>query len=271
MKKFIVILTIAIAIAGCGRESEQMEADAARPENTSQTISLAWHKVNGEDGSVCELSLATQQMVDQASVELSQALAANNIEVAVQTLTPEKVEGGECLCNRVLVQDRFVDEWLGARLVKTACSGCPNQAKCAETAEPDGCGGQYEIIYQGENHRIVPSDLIVTAGIIAAADLTGEKIAYAASEGGSKVNCTCGKCEDGSKCADCEHRCEHHVAGAECSPDCPGAAAGATPPCQAALGKEPTASKTTAAPKKSGCPRAANCGNTGCPSKGSGS
>ena len=271
MKKLIILLTIAIALAGCGREAEQIDADAAQSEVNSRILTLAWHKVTEDDGSVCELSIASGQMVDQASEELGRALAPNNIEVEIETLTPEKVEGGVCLCNRVLVQGRFVDEWLGADLVKTECSGCPNQTRCSKTAESDGCGGQYAMIHQGGTYSVVPANLITMAGIIAAADLTGEEIAYSGHTKDFGVNCTCGKCEDGRKCGECDHGCKHHTAGVECSPDCPGMTAGAKPPCQAG-GDDVTVTKVpAAAPKKGGCPGAANCRKGGCPSKASGS
>jgi hypothetical protein len=271
MKKLTILLIIAFALVGCGKESEQIDTEATGADHDAEVLTLAWHKVSEDDGSVCELSVATERMVDQASKELSRILAPSNVEVAVKTLTPEKVEGAECICNRVLVQDRYVDEWLGADLVKTECSGCPNQAACPNSAESDGCGGQYAVVYQGKTYSIVPADLIAMAGMLAAAELTGEEIAYAGHTGGSKVNCTCGKCEDGSKCADCKHRCEHHTAGHECSPDCPGMATGATPPCHAGGEQAAAVKKPEAATKKSGCPRAANCKNAGCPSKASGS
>jgi hypothetical protein len=259
-----------------------------------QTLTLAWHKVSEDDGSICELSVATERMVEQASEELRQALASNNVRIAVETLTPEKVAGAECLCNRVLVQGRYVDEWLGAELVKTECSGCPNQARCGKTAETDGCGGQYAMIHQGKTYSVVPANLITMAGMVAAAELTGEEIAYGGHPCGG---CKCGKCQDGCKCGDCEHgckcgdcehgckcgECEHgckcgeckdgckqHTAGAPCSPDCPGMATGATPNYQAGGGVAVTKSPAPAT-KKSGCPRAANCKNAGCPSKASGS
>jgi len=271
MKKLTILLIIAIALAGCGRESEQIDGDAAQSEGVSRGLTVSWHKVTEADGSVCDLSIATRQMVDQASEELSRALAPDNVEVEVETLTPEKVEGGVCLCNRVLVQGRFVDEWLGAELVKTECSGCPNQTRCPKTAESDGCGGQYEIVHQGATYKILPADLIVTAGMIAASDLTGETIAYRGHAGCPKGNCKGCDSRNGCKCGNCEEGCKHRTAEVECSPDCPGMTAGATPPCQAGGGDATVSKIPAAAPKTGGCPGAANCRQGGCPSKASGS
>ncbi len=259
MKKLTILLLIAIALVGCGRESEQIDADATRAQDDVRTLTIAWHKVTEDDGSICDLSTFTQQTVEQASEELSQALAPAGVDIVVKTLTPEKVEGGDCLCNRVLIQGRYVDEWLGAEMVKTACSGCPNQAGCPKTGgSGSACGGQYALIHQDETYNIVPANLIVMAGLIAAADLTGEQITYSGCPGAGacKGECICGNCESG---------CRYQATGAECSPDCPGMATGCTAACQ---GGQAVAEKTVAADtNKGGCPQAGQCKSTGCPSK----
>lgn len=295
MKKLTLLLLImTIALVGCGRESEQIDADATQTGDSARTLTIAWHKVSEDDGSICELSTATHKSVEQAFKELSQTLAPNGMKVAVETLSPEKVEGSECLCNRVLIQGRFVDEWLGADLVKTACSGCPNQAGCAKSAgSGGGCGGQYAMIHQGKTYSIVPANLIVMAGIIAAADLTGEEITYSGCPGHGAckgecicANCgsswTCGKCEGECICADCggtctygkcDGGCKYQAAGANCPSDCPGMVTGSNAPCQGSQAAGiVTAERTTAAAtaKQGGCPRAAQCKNAGCPSKASG-
>jgi len=130
MKKLAILLILVVAIFGCGKESEQIDADTIQAKDEAQTLTIAWHKVIEDDGSICHLSASTQQSVEQASEELRKALATKGVEIVVETLTPEKVEGGDCMCNRVLIQGRFVDDWLGADLVKTSCSGCPSRAGC---------------------------------------------------------------------------------------------------------------------------------------------
>ncbi len=263
MKNLAILLIIAVALVGCGKESEQIDTNAAQAKDDVRTLTIAWHKVSDDDGSICDLSTATQQTVDQASEELRRALAPNGIEVVVETLVPEKAEGGDCLCNRVLIQGRFVDEWLGADLVKTSCSGCPNQKGCAETAESGGCGGQYNMIHQGKTYGIVPADLIVMAGLVAAADLTGEQITYGGCPGAGvcKGECTCGKCEAGCTC---------QAAGAGCSPDCPGMTTGCTAACQGgdAVAGEAAEKTVAAEAKQGGCPLAGECKGTACPASG---
>lgn len=261
MKKLIILLVIAIALVGCGRESEQIDADSTQVEEKVQSLTIAWHKVSGDDGGICELSTATQLTVDQASQELRRMLADEGIEIAVRTLTPEKVEGGECLCNRVLIQGRFVDEWLGAKLVKTACSGCPNQKACAKSAgSGSSCGGQYAMIHGGKTYTVLPADIIVAAGMIAAADLTGEPIAYGGCPGAGacKGECTCGKCAGG---------CVNQAAAA-CTPECPGMATGCPATCKGGQAVTAGAAEKTVAAgaKTSGCPQAgAGCKGKSCP------
>jgi hypothetical protein len=278
MKKLTLILILTVALVGCGRETEQIEVDATQIGEDVRTLTLAWNKVSEDDGSICDLSTSTYESVKEAHAELSKALAPHGVEVAVKTLTPERVEGGLCQCNRVLIQDRFVDEWLGAELVKTSCSGCPNSEACAKTAGSGvTCGGQTAMLHQGKSYDIIPANLIVMAGMVAAADLTGEEIAYSgcACAGACEGKCTCGKCGEvcrvdcvcssckgDCKCGKCADGCVHHTAGAECSPDCPGVAAGSTAPCHAAVAG--AAEKTASATAKAGCPGSAGCKSKGC-------
>ena len=278
MKKLTILLLIAIALVGCGRESERIDTEATQAKDDVQTLTIAWHKVSEADGSICDLSIATQQTVDEAAGKLSQALATDGVDIVVKTLTPEKVEGGDCLCNRVLIQGRFVDEWLGAEMVKTACSGCPNQAGCPKSAGSGGaCGGQYAMIHQDKTYSIVPANLIVMAGLIAAADLTGEQITYGGCPGAGAckgecicancgVSCTYGKCESDCVCENCGVSCRYQATGAECNPDCPGMATGCTAACK---GGQAVAEKTVAADtNKGGCPRAGQCKGNACPASG---
>jgi hypothetical protein len=258
MKKLAFLLIVGIALVGCGRESEQMDADATRAGEDVPTLTIAWHKVSDADGSICDLSTATEQSIEQASLELTRTLAPHGVKVEVKTLTPEKVEGSTCLCNRVLIQGRYIDEWLDAEVVKAPCSGCPNQSGCAGSGS--ACAGQTAMVHQGITYNIVPANLIVMAGMVAAADLTGEPISYNGCPGAGACNgdCTCGRCAGG---------CVEQVAGADCDPDCPGVAVGCTPACEGSRCAPASAQRAVAAPKQAACPRAAQCKEAGCPSK----
>jgi hypothetical protein len=165
-----------------------------------------------------------------------------------------------------LVQGRFVDEWLGAEIARTPCSGCPNQAGCA-TGSGSGraCGGQTALIYQGRAHDIVPANLIVMAGMIAAADLTGETITYGGCPGNcaGPADCKCGRCQTG-----CRLGTVNAVAtGCE---GCPNAVKAACPSCDAHGGPctGDCVQAGTAAPPKPICPNAPGCGKKGCPLAG---
>ena len=81
MKKLTILLLIAIALVGCGRESERIDTEATQAKDDVQTLTIAWHKVSEADGSICDLSTATQQTVEQASEELRQALAVNGLRL----------------------------------------------------------------------------------------------------------------------------------------------------------------------------------------------
>jgi hypothetical protein len=184
VKKLAVVMIIAIALVGCARESSEVEAQATELKEAAKTLTVAWHKVAEEDGSICELSTATQARVERAVRELRMALAPNGVEIVVETLIPEPVEGGECLCNRVLVQGRFVDEWLSAEVAKASCYGCPDRAGCPKSADAGNrCGGQTTVMYQGKTYEVLPASLIAMAGLIAAADLTGETVTYSGCPG----------------------------------------------------------------------------------------
>jgi hypothetical protein len=200
MNKLAILVIAIVALAGCGRETGEIESKAPQAQPEAKVLTVAWHKILDEDGSVCDLSVDTEAVVKQACDELRRVLAPDGVDVVVKTLSPAKEDGADCLCNRVLIQGRYVDEWLGAEVTKASCSGCPNQAGCTEgTAPTVTCAGKTHMTYRGKTYEIIPSNFIVMAGMIAAADLTGEKISYEACPGVDvcQGECICGRCEAG--------------------------------------------------------------------------
>jgi hypothetical protein len=260
MKKLAVLMIIAVVLAGCGNQSEQTDVEATGAGDAPEVLTIAWHKVEEDDGTICDLSAATQQSVVQASEELRQALAPNGVDIVVETLTPEKVEGAECLCNRVLIQGRFADEWLGAELARTSCSGCPNRGGCPKTAASgDQCGGQTAVVYQGKTYEILPANLVMMAGLIAAADMTGEPISYNRCPGQEvcKGECTCGRCENGCKStAVCNVPCAAEAGTGAIS--CEGYGGSCKADCAPAATAEADGKDCPAASKCKGCKGAGN-------------
>jgi hypothetical protein len=228
MKRLAIAMLVAIALVGCGRESEQVDTSATQAEDDVKTLTIAWHKVTEDDGTVCDLSTRTQQVVEQAAKDLRRTLAPNGIDVAVETITPAKVEGSQCLCNRVLVQGRFVDEWLGADVVKAPCSGCADRGACPKSAESgSACAGQTAMAYQGNTYEIVPANLLMMAGLIAAADMSGQVVSYGACPG--KTAPCAGTCQHDP--GTCQGNCARTAASQVETPACPNAAQCQGKPC----------------------------------------
>jgi hypothetical protein len=200
MKRLAILIVIAIALVGCGRESEQVDTKSLETADQSKALTMAWHKGTDESGNICDLSVATAEAVGQASGELRQALAEHGIDVVVEegTFSSAYTEEDGCLCNRVWIEGRTLDEWLGAKVVKMSCAGCPGLASgCTRAAASGGCSGRTSLVYGGKTYEVVPANLIVMAGLVAAADLAGEPIAYSGCPGAGKGECTCGQCAGG--------------------------------------------------------------------------
>jgi len=128
-----------------------------------KTLTIRWQRLVNERGETCERCAATEQAVRDAAAALRQALHGLGIAVRLETdmLGPAGFAEAPLESNRLWLDDIPLEQWLGASSgASPCCSACGN-AHC-RTLE-----------LAGQSHEAIPAELIIRAGLLAAAQLLG--------------------------------------------------------------------------------------------------
>lgn len=126
------------------------------------TLTITWQRLV-EDGETCPRCGGTGEEVRKAARALGQALAPLGIEVVLEEveLSFEEFERQPLDSNQILIGGRPIEEWLGAKAGKSPC---------CEVCGPNECR---TLTVEGRVYEAIPQDLIIRAGLLAAAGLAG--------------------------------------------------------------------------------------------------
>lgn len=124
------------------------------------TLTIQWQRLV-ENGETCPRCGDTGEEVRKAATTLGQALAPTGIEVRlVEVEIPmAEFEKAPLESNRILIEGRSIEEWLG---------GEAGQSPCCDVCGPNDCR---TLTVDGQTYESIPADLIVRAGLLAAAGL----------------------------------------------------------------------------------------------------
>lgn len=116
------------------------------------------------DGETCPRCTETGQEVKKAVSLLEKALAPLGIEVEFEEveLMPQEFMRDPMRSNEVWVNGRLIEDWLGAKKVKTPCCDVCGDAECRA------------VEINGQTNETITAELIIKAGLLAAADLVGK-------------------------------------------------------------------------------------------------
>ncbi|MDA8423134.1 MAG: DUF2703 domain-containing protein [Nitrospiraceae bacterium] len=125
------------------------------------TLVIEWQRLLDEQKETCPRCGSTEQEVEKAVKELNQLLAPSDIAVNLvkKAINPETFKKDALQSNKILIAGKTLEEWLGATT---------GQSKCCETCGDAECR---TVEYGGDVHEAIPAELIVRAGITAAAYL----------------------------------------------------------------------------------------------------
>jgi len=188
-KKFTFILVALVSVAlllGCSKRSKT--AEVTNPGEEAKVLTIAWQHSPEKEGTKCEKCLAKKAEIQKAYESLKNSLPSLGIQVA---LTEEPVKTMSCgmvlsQSSKICIGGRMLEEWLGAELGPGTCGkGCtraPGEAQCVS------------LKLEGETYEVVPADLIVKAGLVAASDMLGPKSSKPCPKGGTCPKQTAGGC-----------------------------------------------------------------------------
>jgi len=128
-------------------------------------LNVRWQRLVTEDGSTCDRCGGTQEELRKAIGTLRESLRPLGIEVASteEALTTEECAADIIGSNRILIGGRSLEEWLGAEVGQSPCESC-----CTAIGEDVECR---TVDLDGTTYEVVPAELIVRAGLVAASNL----------------------------------------------------------------------------------------------------
>lgn len=127
---------------------------------SSNVLKIRWQRLVSEGGT-CPRCGSTEKEVEKAVSTLMQSLAPLGIEVVFEKeeLSVAEFKKDPLQSNRIWINDRLLEEWIGGGVGRTPCCDVCGPHDC-RTVE---VGGQV--------YETIPAEIIIKAGIFAAAQL----------------------------------------------------------------------------------------------------
>ena len=135
-------------------------------------LEVSWKRLVQGDRT-CPRCGDTGEELSKAVATLTAALAPIGIGVHLTEgqLNSDEFDSAPLESNRILLQGRDLEQWVGGETGRSSCCDVCGQNECRT------------INLGGATYETIPSDLIVRAGLLAAAELLVEKGPSAASQG----------------------------------------------------------------------------------------
>lgn len=125
-----------------------------------KTIKIKWQRLVSK-GETCLRCGLTEKEVDEAVSILSKFLASQGIEIALEKteLSVSEFKKNPLRSNRIWINDRLIEDWV---------SGKVGHSTCCDVCGPSECR---TIEVNGKVYEAIPADIIVKAGLLAAAEI----------------------------------------------------------------------------------------------------
>ncbi len=127
-----------------------------------KTLKIKWQRLVS-DGQTCPRCGSTEKELEKAISALGQSLAPLGIEIVLEKeeLSVAEFKKDYFQSNRIWINSRLLEEWIGAEVGQSSCCDICGNAEC-RTME---IGGQ--------TYETIPANLIIKAGLLAASRSLG--------------------------------------------------------------------------------------------------
>jgi len=134
-----------------------------------KTLVIEWQRLIDDHEKTCPRCGSTEQEVEKATAALNRELKPFDINVSLvkKAIEPETFKKDVLQSNKIVIAGRTLEEWLGAETGQSPCCEVCGDAEC-RTVE-----------YADQTHETIPADLIVKAGLLAAAHVFNVKLTQA--------------------------------------------------------------------------------------------
>lgn len=160
LKYFVFAAGILFLVVGC-----RDKPDTNENEDMVKILKIEWQRLVDEKGQTCDRCGSTEAELQKAFQSLKKSLAPLGIKVVLKkkALDPAVCAKDISQSNRIRVGEQSLEEWLGAKVGQSLCGFC-----CAELGEQVTCR---TVEVEGQVYETIPADLIIRAGLLAAAGL----------------------------------------------------------------------------------------------------
>ena len=126
-----------------------------------KNLIIRWQRLINKAGQTCSRCTDTGQTVEAAFTKLKKSLYELGIEVELkkETLDFTIFTKDPLQSNRIWIEGKPLEEWIGATVGKSQCCDVCGDSEC-RTVSTDQ-----------DTFEVVPEDLIIKAGLLAAAEL----------------------------------------------------------------------------------------------------
>ena len=131
----------------------------------TKTLIIRWQRLVDENNETCERCGTTGEELEKAFHSLKQSFNSLGIEVILdkKVLNPETCAKDISQSNRIWINEQPLEQWLDAEVGMSLCEAC-----C------DVLGSDVEcrtLIIDGKTYEVIPANLIIKAGLVAASQL----------------------------------------------------------------------------------------------------
>ena len=160
MKWYCVLLCVIILLGSCSSGSRNISQ-----EDESMIMTIRWQRLVDEKGKTCDRCGGTQEELRQALESLKASLRPLGIEIKLEEreLSPQECAKDITESNRIWIADRPLEEWLSGKVGTSPCGSC-----CAELDDTVECR---TVTVANKTYEVIPAQLIVKAGLLAAAQI----------------------------------------------------------------------------------------------------
>jgi hypothetical protein len=173
----LIILAALTVVTGCTREAGESAVKTGAKAviagaGPAQLLQVKWQRLVDESGQTCDRCGLTGTEVRKAIDLLTKAMEPLNIDVVLKEarLSPAECAEDISQSNRIWIAGVSLEDWLGARVGASLCEGCCEyMTGCVETERQTvDCR---TLIIGSRVYEAIPAELVLKAGLLAAAEL----------------------------------------------------------------------------------------------------
>ena len=160
MKRHVGLLVSVVLLTGCA-----MSGKGPMGGDEMKVLQIRWQRLVDEKGRTCDRCGATGTAIDEAFGNLTRSLKELGVKVVLEktTIDVKTFSKDPLQSNRIWIGGRPIEEWLQASV---------GQSPCCSTCGDSDCR---TVTVDGKTYEDIPAELIVRAGLLAGAQLLGEK------------------------------------------------------------------------------------------------